>query len=212
MYFSKNNSTYWNDNYGLWEKAGVYHNQFDKNPFYTLNFTDDFIKDKENFLLNKQTVTAKLIEYIDKGAHSDQKAYYNFLVANCYYNMTIYGNAWMMRRFGVSAYDVEPFPEDEAEFRNAYLAKKYYQLAYENATNDKFKALSLRMMAKCRSFEIESENPVSLYNEKSKTYWEYTYELNELYQILEEEYPDYTDHLRFSSNCLAFEEYFKIHK
>lgn len=209
VYFNKVDNKQWDNYYGLWQRMDNNGNYFDENPFYTLKYTPDFIKKKENFQLNKKTVTAKLIEYIEKAEKTNNKDYYYFLVANCYYNMTIHGNAWMMRRFGVSAYDVEPYPEDEAEFRNGFLAKKYYQLAFKNAKDNKFKALCLRMIGRCESFEIMNESPNINYREKN-AYNDSIFKLNKTYKKLKDEYPNYYEDLIYG--CTAFEDYFKAKK
>jgi hypothetical protein len=143
--FKKTEEKYWNNNYSLWKVNNYSGNYFDSNPFFTLKYTVDFIKEKENFYLTKATVTQKLIDYIDRANSPIEKNrdYYYFLVGNCYKNMTINGNSWMMRRFNISSYDVEPFPEDQKEFTNGFLAKKYYRLAYKYAKTKKFKSLCL---------------------------------------------------------------------
>ncbi len=152
-YFNKLEDTYWDKTAYLWGKVDDKGKRDFQNPFYKLNYTHRFIEEKENFKLNKKTVTAKLIEYLEKVKTVKNKDYYYFLIGNCYYNMTHYGNAWMMRRFGMSGYDTEPYPEDEAEFMRAMLAKKYYNLALENATHDDFKVLCLQMIFKCEYLE-----------------------------------------------------------
>ncbi|WP_445457759.1 hypothetical protein [Flavobacterium sp. HNIBRBA15423] len=208
-YFEKIDNAYWNETDYLWKRANNEDGFDDENPFFTLKYTNDFIKQKENFVLNKKTVTAKLIEYISKAEKSSKKDYYNFLVANCYYNMTIHGNAWMMRRFGVSANDVEPYPEDDAEFKNGFLAKKYYERAFQNAKTDKFKALCLRMIGRCESFEIRHKNPNISY-EDYNTYNDSIFNLNATYKKLKKEYPKDYDNLVYG--CSAFEDYFKARR
>ncbi|NHN26924.1 hypothetical protein FIA58_014665 [Flavobacterium jejuense] len=208
-YFEKIDNDYWNESDYLWKRANMDDGFDDENPFFTLKYTPDFIEKKEKFILNKKTITAKLIEYIDKTENGTEKDYYSFLVANCYYNMTIHGNAWMMRRFGVSANDVEPYPEDEAEFQNGFLAKKYYEKAMQNAKTDKFKALCLRMIGRCDSFQIRYKNPNSSY-EDYNTYNDSIFKLNTTYAKLKKEYPDDYDNLIYG--CTAFEDYFNARK
>lgn len=144
-FFKKVDKKYWNDYYSNWNIYSNGSNSFDKNPFFEFNYTPDFIKNKETFYLTKTSYTRKLIEYLNKANNPKEKNrdYYYFIVANGYKNMTISGNSWMMRRYSVSAYNVEPFPEDEAEFQNSLLSKKYYRLAYKHAKAKKFKALCL---------------------------------------------------------------------
>lgn len=210
FFFNKIDNTYWDKTNYLWGKIyddtkfsnhGKEHKDKVRdyqNPFYKLNHATRFITEKETFELNKKTVTAKLIEYIEKTKTAKNKDYYYFLVANCYYNMTIYGNAWMMRRFGVSSYDTEPYPEDEPEFRRGTLAKKYYTLAFENATNDKFRALCLKMIGKCEYFEkIDSRN-----SSKNSS----LFKINTAYKKLKDLNENYYEELR---HCGWFENYFK---
>lgn len=146
--FSKIDNNYWNNYYSLWERNNSGRNIFDANPFFDLKYTPKFIHKRNDFILTKTTVTQQLMDYIRKAENPNDsnRAYYAFLVGNCYYNMTMFGNSWMMRRFYFSNSESEgPNPEDENEFRNALLSKKYYLMAAENSNNPKFKALCYRM-------------------------------------------------------------------
>ena len=145
---------YWEDNYNAWER-GNYGDEFtfDENPFYDFKYTDGFIEHKEKFIVNKLSVTEHLIKYINLAYNPKTKDrdYYYFLLANCYYNMSDYGNSWMMRRYSSSSsyygqdYEKESYI-DEIEYRNKIKAIAYYKLAYQTAKTPKFKALCLRMM------------------------------------------------------------------
>lgn len=208
-YFNKLDDAHWEKTAYLWGQLEPYNSNKSRkrdfqNPFYKLNRAPRFINEKETFELNKKTVTAKLIEYLEKTKTAKNKDYYYFLIANCYFNMTCYGNSWMMRRYGISAYDTEPYPEDEIEFRTGTLAKKYYSLAFEHATNDKFKAFCLRMAGQCEYFK--------LLNKTSKTskyahfkYSDSLFNINKFYKKLNTLYPE-EEHVFF---CVAFEDYFK---
>lgn len=145
-------SQYWEDNYNAWERDrfddGYY--AFHNNPFYDFRYTPDFIKHKEKFIVTKLSVTEHLIHYLHLATDSTNpnRDYYYFLVANCYFNMSQYGNAWMMRRFTSSSnFGERESYIDEEEYRNNDLAQHYYQLAYEHSKTRKFKALCLRMEA-----------------------------------------------------------------
>ncbi|HEX8562204.1 MAG TPA: hypothetical protein VF676_04410 [Flavobacterium sp.] len=165
--FNKVGKKHWLDNYSVWEKSEYNGNIFDENPFFVIKYTPDFITPKENFIANKATVTRRLIHYLRKAndKNENDRDYYYFLVANCYYNMTINGNSWMMRRFGYSNYDVDPFPVDEYEFRHGILAEKYYMKAYKYSKNKRFAALCLRLAN--QPYKLKAEFPDdyhSLYN------------------------------------------------
>ena len=144
----------------LWELKDCNKMIFDGNPFTQMINTPDFETKEKPFNLNKLSVTKKLIEYLDKANNPNEKNrdYYYFLAANCYYNMTKSGNFWMLRRFGFSYNDIEPLPEDESEFINGHLSKKYYLLAYKYSKSVKFKSLCLILGKNYKQLKSENED------------------------------------------------------
>lgn len=149
--FKSIDQSYWEENYNAWERDRYRDSYtFDQNPFYDLKHTFSFIPHQEEYLVTKLSVTQHLIKYlkIAENPKTKNRDYYYFLIGNCYINMTQYGHAWMMRRFNSTTDYREGNQEsfwDEWEYRNGYLAQKYYHLAYEHAQTDAFKALCLRM-------------------------------------------------------------------
>lgn len=146
---------YWESNYNAWErgKYGYEWYAFDQNPFYDLPYTKAFIKHQEKFIVTKISITEHLIKYTNLANNpvTKDREYYYFLLANCYYNMSDYGNSWLMRRYSSSSsYYGQDFENesyiDEIEYRNKIKAVGNYKLAFENAKTPKFKALCLRMM------------------------------------------------------------------
>lgn len=179
---------YWDDNYNAWER-GEYNEYyaFDQNPFYDFKYTKTFIEHKEKYLVTKLSVTEHLIKYTNLAANPKTKDrdYYYFLLANCYYNMSEYGNSWMMRRYSSYGYGWRVQNEsyiDEIEYRNKTKAIENYKLAYQNAKTAKFKALCLRMID---------------YTEKNQ----YTSS-----ERVEKEFPEFSSEL---SGCENLDEYFK---
>ncbi|QYJ67428.1 hypothetical protein [Flavobacterium litorale] len=203
---------YWIKNYSLWERTDSEGNVFDENPFYDLKYTPEFIPVRDTIQANKYTVTKQLINYLAKAEDVKEKDrdYYYFLVANCYYNMTWYGNAWMMRRYGWSSVKNETVIEDEAEYYGCNLAKHYYKLAYNNAKTDKFKALCLRMAGRCERNWYNYQHR----NDDNHISSDYTGKFhttpNPYYDKLESENRDYYDDLMLS--CTYFEDYFKARR
>lgn len=185
--FESLDDTYWTNNYNAWERDK--YNEylaFDQNPFYTLKYTEEFIPHQEKFIVNKLSVTKHIIQFLGKAKNPKTKnrAYYYFLVANCFFNMSDQGNSWMMRRYYSTsnysdAYQNESYI-DEREYRLKSKAIEYYQKAYNVSISQKFKALSLRMMEFAQN--------------KSR------------YDRLSKEFPQYYDDL---SNCIFLNEYFK---
>ncbi|WP_312076385.1 hypothetical protein [Chryseobacterium sp.] len=214
--FKKLGADFYENQYSAWERnsrnsyfGSVY---FDQNPFYQLKYTPDFISEKEAFKLNKISITEKLIEYISKAENPNEKDrdYYYFLVANSYYNMSQFGNVWMMKRYfkGSRNFSVR---EDDEEFNASKLAAKYYEKAFQYAKTDKFKALCLRMMGRCENNRLDylyEQNEQYFY--KDSLYTEKRLAKNKYYQKLMKEYPK--DYENLMSNCDFFESYFKARR
>lgn len=178
---------YWQQNYNAWERGKFdEYSSFDENPFYVIPYTDNFIKPKEHYFVNKLSITEHLIKYL-KLANDDKRKdrdYYYFLVANCYLNMTDMGNSWMMRRFtSYSTYDDTYLNEsyiDNLEYRTRSITKLYYQMAYKTSKSDKFRALCLHMVNFTQGY-ANTPNQLKI------------------------EYPQYNEEL---SSCLVFEDFF----
>ena len=216
--FKKLGAEYYEAQNTLWENDGKdsYYSSgkiFDQNPFYHLKYTPDFIKEREKFRVTKLSVTQKLIEYLGKANNPQEKDrdYYYFLVANCYYNMSQYGNAWMMRRYFVSSAGNFSIREDNEEFNTAGLAKLYYGKALENAKTEKFKALCLRMQGRCENYnyDFNGEENSDRFS-RSDDYEDRRLEKNRYYQDLKNKYAgQYEDMM---SGCEFFEDYFKARR
>jgi len=196
---------YWQQNYSLWERNEdeSYGNEFDKNPFYQIKYTPDFIPIRDNISLNKYNMTKQLIDYSNKAndVNEQNRDYYYFLVANCYYNMTHYGNSWMMKRFfWTTNYYITPL-EDEAEFKQSNFSKKYYLEAFKHAKTKKFKALCLRMAALCDSNRLN----YALIDDFGATP-----DVSIYYKQLKKQFPEYYQEL--TGNCTAFADYFKARR
>jgi len=216
--FNKLGESYFDAQYSLWERDGKdsYYSSgkvFDKNPFYHLKYTPDFIPEKEHFRINKISITKKLIEYLNRANNPKERDrdYYYFLVANCYYNMSQYGNAWMMRRYSVSSAGNFSIHEDNQEFNTASLAKFYYGKALENAQTDQFRALCIRMQGRCENnnYDFIGENTTN-YSSKAEYYEDRRFRQNKYYQNLKNKYSDeYEDMM---SGCESFKAYFKARR
>lgn len=174
--FKSIENSYWENNYNAWERD-KYQNDyiFDKNPFYDFKFTERFIEPKETFVVTKLSVVEHLKKYINlaENKHTKDRAYYYFIIANCYYNMTENGHSWMLRRF--KSYNYYEFPDnllnesyiDQKEYLKSIIATNYYKKAMEVSKSKKFKALCLRMIdfAKHNTYTLVKQNyPEHEYN------------------------------------------------
>jgi hypothetical protein len=216
--FNKLGENYFDAQYSLWEKSGTdsyssSQRTFDKNPFYYLKYTPDFIPEKEHFKVNKISITRKLIEYLGRANNPEEKDrdYYYFLVANCYYNMSQYGNAWMMKRYFLSSLENFSIREDNLEFNTAGLAKFYYGKALENARTDQFKALCLRMKGRCENYHYDFTTGFDPnYASPSENYEYRRLRANQYYQDLKSKFPSYYEDM--ISGCEFFNSYFKARR
>jgi hypothetical protein len=204
--FAKMDNMYWSQTYSAWDDQ---YNVINNNPFYSLKYTPTFIKIKDRIRLNKCTITEQLISYLQKAENKNEidRDYYYFLVANAYYNMGREGNAWMMRRIsGWSRYYLSVI-EDEVEFRQTNLAKKYYLLAKQHAKTDKFRALCLRMVVRCEKNKLQFK-----YYEEGNSHLNYDSLLatNNYLKELQKKHPNNFDDL--VSGCNNFEAYFRARR
>jgi len=104
----------------------------------------------------KPQLLKELMSLIDEVNMStgNKKAKAAYRVANCYRNMSYYGNAWMMRRYFWSAYPSQAGFDDDEEYYACKNAQKYYKIAAESATSKEFKVLALNMQGKCKQYEM----------------------------------------------------------
>jgi len=181
--------TFKNVNKKLWASYN-YKTMLNANPFYTNMYNEHTKTDADTITFTKVTLIGRLIQYLNKAnsLKTRNRSYYYFLVANCYLNMSYYGNSWYMKRYFWSVSRVGFGMEDDRDYFNCDKAKNYYALAKKTSKNQKFAALCLRMMARCDSYSNKSEP---------------------IYNQLEKQYPN--DYNELAGNCLSFETYFKMH-
>ena len=202
--FSKVSDSTWNkDEYS-------YKYMLNANPFSTDFYTEHEKSKYDTITYNKYQIAKKLQAYIKKGddVTNPHRAKDYFIVANCYLNMSYYGNSWMMRRYWWSTNLVKSGMIDDEEFARCDLAKKYYKKAFNLATNDMQKALCLRMMGRCEKYALydDTEFDWDFDYDKYGGYLSYLFTKNKSYQALEENYPE--EYSELISNCETFSEYY----
>ncbi|MBL1280733.1 MAG: hypothetical protein COA33_010690 [Fluviicola sp.] len=183
----------------------------DANPFYTDLYTEHKKSKGDTIVYSKMEILDKLIQLkkvADNG--SGQRAVKaSYLVANCYLNMSYYGNSWMMQNFWWTANSYYNSSNKDDYFINS-RAKAYYLKAYNMSENDKVKALCLRMAGRCEKYRLYQtyENDWSTYEEYRNGYEGYIFKTNKYYSQLKEEFPK--DYEPLISNCESFTEYFEL--
>lgn len=193
--FKKVNDTLWNSRYFY------YSTYLNANPFYTNMYNEHRKTIADTVKYNKTQITAKLIDYLGKAENKNNqnRDYYCFLAANCYLNMTQYGNSWIMKRYYWTSSLHKTKLEDDEDYFSCKRAKQYYLKANEVSKNKKFAALCLRMAARCEEYNLTNNvlDKGSVNALKENIY----------FKELKKNYPDYSTDL--ISNCESFESYFK---
>ena len=145
----------------FWEKTYYFKDYLNENPFFpkALNFDEPNRKFDYNF--NKTDFVQEMIKLRDlKTASSYLK------LANAYFNVSIYGNAWMMSSYELSAGSYNDYvygdsTENQKKFGlgNYYylnLSKDYYQKALRLSKNKEQKAVITLMVFECDYYNFSS--------------------------------------------------------
>jgi hypothetical protein len=193
--FEKVNDTLWKSEYYPFK---MYLNS---NPFYTNFYLEHSKTPMDSVVFTKESITRKLINLKSdfQSFSGNKKAYAAFHIANCYFNMTQYGNSWMMRRYAWSQSFLESPLVDNFEYFECNLAKKYYLETYNSTTSKEYKALSLRMAGRCENYKL-------LFNDRRNEYGDDKPLVNSYYNKLRNEFPEHYDELM--SNCESFKTYY----
>ncbi len=202
-------SNYEKVNDTLWTSSQYsYKYYIDANPFYTNMYNEHARTKADTITYNKESITRTLIEYLSKAndVNNTNRDYYYFLAANCYLNMTHYGNSWMMKRYYWTSYAKKTQMEDDAEYFSCNYAKNYYLKAKEVSKNAKFSALCLRMAGRCEKYAIINNISPKSYDMETEEYNHKVFEANKYYKQIKQQYPDYYSDL--ISNCESFGNYF----
>ncbi len=209
VYFEQVNDTLWkSDEY-------PYKTFLNANPFYTTFYQEHQQSKADSIHFTKTTMVREFLRLracYDR-SKGDLKAKYAFYLGNFCFNLTQYGNSWMMRRYAWSNYFIATNFPDQREYYQCDLAKSYYLKGYQNARNKGFKALCLRMAGRCEKYRINSSgefNPAYEFGQSdvvyNDNYEDWIFAQNAYYQKLKKEFPEQYDDL--ISNCYSFKRYY----
>jgi hypothetical protein len=205
--FEKVNDTLWTS------KHTVFSTYLDANPFYTNMYNEHRKTDADTIRYNKESITRTLISYLAKAedVNNKDRDYYYFLVANCYFNMSQYGNSWMMKRYGWGSRDTDGELLDDKDYSGCDIAKRYYLKAKSVSKRKKFAALCLRMAGRCEKYRLWNEyNKKRDWSASNEKIADSIFAANKYYNQLQKSYPAYYDDL--ISNCYSFESYFRARR
>jgi len=181
----------------------------DANPFYTNFYSEHAYTDADTIKYTKVKLVQTLQEYLKlaENPQTKDRDYYYFLAANCYLNMTYYGNSWIMRRYQWSYGQTwERHERNDIDYFQVNMAKQYYLKAKVCSKTKKFAALCLRMAGRCEKYKlIDLYDKEKMYNSEIN-FEDHIFESNKYYRQLKNQYPDDYDEL--ISNCESFTSYF----
>jgi hypothetical protein len=189
----------------IWN-AYPYKEYLDANPFYTNLFAHHRKTAADTIRYTKASLTRTLLEYIKKAEdpQNPDRAYHYFLIGSAYFNMTHYGNSWIMRRaFWTGQRDAQGLEDDE-EFFGCKLAKSYFIKAAEATSTPRFKILCEAMAGRCTHIGLSWEYSGIPYGD-DRAITENTFYIN-----LKKDHPEEFSELM--SNCYAFDTYLPSRK
>ncbi len=202
-------SNYWKSE-GATAKSFNYHFYLAANPFYADFYSGHVPTEADTVRYTKSEFVAEMMRLKAIAAEGGlDEAECNFLLASGYYNMTYYGNSWMMVHYWWSnnwKYSIKSKENDVENMENFYgckRAKAYYVKAAETAMQCSFAALCYRMAGKC---DYRQKNFERYYT--AENVWETkapTFESNAYYQLLKNNFSNYYD--RLIDDCSSFKDF-----
>jgi len=195
----------------LWVSSHYYYkNYLDANPFYTNAYNEHQHTKADTVAYNKESIVRTLMAYLAKAENPNIKDrdYYYFLVANCYLNMTQYGNSWMMKRYHWTAIFRNTQLEDDREHYSCDYAKQYYLKAMETSKSPEFAALCLRMAGRCEGYALSYKYEFRQRYESGIQ--DRIFKENRQYATLKKKYSQHYEELM--GNCESFDRYFEARR
>lgn len=211
--FGKVSNAFW-----LSEKES-YKKYLNANPFYT-NFYQEHSASKADVVtFTKYSLTDSLIHVLERAENPKEpnRAKWYFLAANCYLNMTYWGNSWIMTRYWHSRNELSDWGDhpyqhysDNPIYYECNQALQLYLKARQFAKTKRMEAFCTRMAGRCQTYGLlythRFEKTVYDYN-LSKEVANPRYRPNVYLTQLESQYPDYYDQLMYQ--CTSFDDYFQ---
>lgn len=144
----------------FWKKTYAFSDYLNENPFYpkVLQYTKK--KRTLNYDFNKATFVGELLK-LKKQNTADS----NMKLAHAYFNVSYWGNSWMMNAYGWTSgdYDYSDYifggdlrkreaAYQQGNYYNCNIAKKYYLQALQLSKNKEQQALASLMIFECEYY------------------------------------------------------------
>jgi hypothetical protein len=190
--------------------ARSYKKYLSANPFYADFYSGHDERKADTITYTKYEVVQNLYDLIEleKTQTGNANAQTNFLIANCYFNMTTHGNSWMMKRSWWSKHSYNTVYVDSDEFNKCITAKSYYMKASNASEVDMFEALCLRMAGRCESYGLyfDEDYDYDFDYDPYGGFREYMFDKNTTYKALKNKFPEW--HMELVSNCHSFNRFY----
>jgi hypothetical protein len=190
--------------------ARSYKKYLSANPFYADFYSGHDERKADTITYTKYEVVQNLYDLIEleKTQTGNANAQTNFLIANCYFNMTTHGNSWMMKRSWWSKHSSNTVYVDSDEFNKCITAKSYYMKASNASEVDMFEALCLRMAGRCESYGLyfDEDYDYDFDYDPYGGFREYMFDKNTTYKALKNKFPEW--HMELVSNCHSFNRFY----
>jgi hypothetical protein len=138
----------------FWEKTYEFKNYLNENPFFPKALQTDPKSRNFKYKFNKLDFVNEMIRLQKSKSASDY-----LKLANAYFNVSAYGNAWMMTSYEQSGGSYNDYIYGDSlenqkkygigNYLNLNLAKEYYQKALLASTNKEQKAVCSLMLFEC---------------------------------------------------------------
>jgi hypothetical protein len=145
----------------FWKQTYEFKNYLNENPFFPKALNYAVSNRKFNYDFNKEDFVKEMIRLRDSKTATDY-----LKLANAYYNVSSYGNAWMMTSYEQSGGSYNDYIYgDSIENQKKYglgnylyltLAKDYYQKALQLSKNKEQKAVCSLMIFECDYYNFST--------------------------------------------------------
>jgi hypothetical protein len=158
---------------------------------------------------------ADLEEQVAKESNEEKKAALHYELAKGFYNITYWGNSWMMVQYGWSSTDLSPWypgynykEKVKKDYYSAYRSRQHYENALNFSSNKEFQAKCLFMIARCDQKRLGPIPPVYSndkipYDTRMKTWFKTVDQQNGVFSRLKKEYGT-TDFYREAYNTCSY--------
>ncbi|MBX2905092.1 MAG: hypothetical protein KF744_03585 [Taibaiella sp.] len=168
---------------------------------------------KLSFALRMYELQRKLTE-----DPTDVRSAYQY--ANGLYSMSYYGKGWQAGEYYRSGGDYAAYYRSDArrnsgtqlqQYYGIAMAEKYYQKAFENATDPEMKARCVFLAAKCRQKSCPVNTHEKYFMGDEKAYYQYSLE-SPYFKQLQEDYNTTIFYKQVVGSCSYLQDYLETHK